>query len=75
MVNVVSNLLRVKRLSDSGRQAGIASNINITSLHLSDPDLSNPDSFDSQVGLFITPDRAITAIQDTNRRLKLIAWT
>lgn len=68
MVNIVSNLLRVRRLSDSGTQAGIARNINIVSLHLSDPDISNPNSPNSQVGLFVTPVRV------REGGLKIIAW-
>lgn len=63
MINSIVGLPSVTRLSDSGQQAGIASNINIVSLDLADPDLPT-----SQAGLCVTPVRT----QEGN--LKLIAW-
>lgn len=68
MINLVAVVPKLKRLTDSGTQAGIARNINIVSLHLADPDLGDPDSPNSQFGLCVTPVR----VQEGG--LKLIAW-
>lgn len=59
----ITGLPGTLRKADSGNQAGVASLINIVSLHLNDPDVQQ-----EQLGMMVT------AVRANNGRIKLIVW-